>query len=805
MSTSIAHGGCPDDFSASRAGALPQQSARGVAHEPRSLLRVCIACNSLLGPGPVRYRRLATHYMGLAEALLSAGHDVTYLYTGGAYSEAEPVEYWVARYAEEGLKVVPLPESDLPINNNPETCTSYLTYKWLQAHDDFDVIHFHEWRGTPYYSLLAKHEGLAFERATLCVGAHSPSSWNKQCNYELIDHVIDLEVDYMERQSVALADVLFSSSRYMLEWLSGKGWSLPSTCSVLPNLLPASGLARPGRTGSAEPGGDGPIEEFVFFGRLEGRKGLGLFCDALNRLAAGSLRRFRVTFLGGDGSIEGVPGLEYIRRRSRDWQFPWQAITTVDSVQAFDYLSQPGRMAILPSLMDNSPPAVHECLLAGIPFLASRVGGIPELVRAEDHPAVLFPPRAAALAGRMEAALSEPVRPARPAIDEGAGRQAWLEWHHDVVRRKGPAGVPAARPDGAAQPRVSVCIAHFNRPEHLRHALESLKAQDYPNFDVIVVDDGSTLPDALAYLDAMEPEFAARGWRILRQENLYPGAARNNAARHATGEYLLFMDDDNVAKPHEISRFIQVANRTGADILTCFKAIIQGDDPIQVDQTPHSLSPFLGASLAVGAFYNCFGDTNALVRRDAFLAIGGFTEDWGYNHEDQELFVRAIFKGLRLLVVPEALFLYRSSTNSLVNSTSEYLNNMRGLRPYLESLPEPIYQIVLYAHAQRLKGLLPPFQPSPARPAESPLRYRIVDRINLVVKRIVPVHRVAKASLIFIVVNARRLKRLTGRIDAITRSAPRGRGRSLLQQLAVLRGPHARAQDVARHRRDRRG
>ena len=157
------------------------------------------------------------------------------------------------------------------------------------------MVHFHEWRGNGYYSLLAKHQGLAFERATLCVGVHSPSLWNKQCNHELVDHVIDLEVDYLERQSVALADVLISSSRYMLEWLTGQGWSLPPTCSVLPNLLPASALARPGRAGAMgpDPDGDGPVEEFVFFGRLEGRKGLALFCDALDRLAAGSSRRFR--------------------------------------------------------------------------------------------------------------------------------------------------------------------------------------------------------------------------------------------------------------------------------------------------------------------------------------------------------------------------------------------------------------------------------------------------------------------------------------------------------------------------------
>ena len=61
---------------------------------------MCIACNGLLGP--VHNGDIATLYMGLAEALLRDGHDVTYLYTGGAYSEAEPVEYWVARTPRKG-------------------------------------------------------------------------------------------------------------------------------------------------------------------------------------------------------------------------------------------------------------------------------------------------------------------------------------------------------------------------------------------------------------------------------------------------------------------------------------------------------------------------------------------------------------------------------------------------------------------------------------------------------------------------------------------------------------------------------
>ena len=121
----------------------------------------------------------------------------------------------------------------------------------------------------------------------------------------------------------------------------------------------------------------------------------------------------------------------------------------------------------------------------------------------------------------------------------------------------------------SSYPLVSVCLATFNRPSLLAQALESLRCQDYPNFEVLLVDDGSDEPDALVFLDQLEPEFKAKGWRIIRQENNYVGAARNNGARHARGEYLLFMDDDNYAEPHEISTFVKAATYSRADVLTC--------------------------------------------------------------------------------------------------------------------------------------------------------------------------------------------------------------------------------------------
>jgi glycosyltransferase involved in cell wall biosynthesis len=81
----------------------------------------------------------------------------------------------------------------------------------------------------------------------------------------------------------------------------------------------------------------------------------------------------------------------------------------------------------------------------------------------------------------------------------------------------------------------------------LQQALASIKTQTYQNIEVILVDDGSTKEESHRYLNLIENDFNARGWKIIRSSNNYLGAARNLAARHASGEYLMFMDDDNVA------------------------------------------------------------------------------------------------------------------------------------------------------------------------------------------------------------------------------------------------------------------
>jgi GT2 family glycosyltransferase len=386
--------------------------------------------------------------------------------------------------------------------------------------------------------------------------------------------------------------------------------------------------------------------------------------------------------------------------------------------------------------MDNSPLTVLECLQAGIPFLASRVGGIPELLAEEDRDRLLFPAQPRALAQRLGQVLRWGARPGRSTVDPQANRRVWLDWHNLHLRQ------PRRQPASGAErspPLVSVCLTHFNRPEMLRQALDSLRAQDYPNFEVVLVDDGSTMREAQAFLHELEWELDQRGWQLVRQENRYLGAARNLAARHARGQYLLFMDDDNYAKPHELTTLVAVAERTGAEIVTTFMDFFEGREAPEKGRSAHCRWLFAGIEAPlVGIGRNCFGDANALVRRDAFETLGGFTEEQGVTHEDWELFARAVLRGFRLEVVPEALFWYRCTPNSMIRTTSAYANYARHLRPYLEEVPEPYRDLVRLAQGQVLRNLELEQQLAKL----SSFRYRFVDRLNDFVKRVPFVHRI---------------------------------------------------------------
>ena len=647
------------------------------------LPRVCIASWEIEGPS--RNAGIGTAYSSLADALKRAGYDVTILFLLGCHPTDGNMIDWVDYYQKEkGLKLIPLPMAHEPrIHAAWASSVSYHTYAWLKEHQhDFDIIHFPECQGLGFYSLLAKRQGLAFGDTTFVISAHGPTFWVKEGSQDYIRNLGELEIDFMERMSISAADIVTSPSQYLLRWMQGNGWELPERTYVAPYVLPQGLLSEAPAPGPRT----NEIREIVFFGRLEIRKGLKLFCDAVDQLCADRAnRKFEVTFLGKETQLYGRSSIGYISDRSKAWTVPWRIHSNKYQGAAIEYLRGAGRLAVISSLADNYPNTVLECVGAGVPLLASNVGGIPEIMDSSDIENVCFEPGPDVLAERLRAALDQGAFSARPSASFADTARKWVDLHASLPNQAKHEQPIRQAQEGSREsifPVVSVCFAYNVREKGAAATLASLKQQDYPHLEIILAECGSedSSPSNSSIDSNGSDDHELR--RIFRRGREI-GAGRNAAVRESKGEYLFFVDDHTLLlAPNAISVFVQVAQRVDADILTSAISFFLGSsNGSSQNLLEHSRRPFLGGDAATGAFVNCFGSTNALVRRDAFETIGGFSNEAVSTIDDWELLSKAALMGLRIETMPEVFIWHREDQDqeSMVHSL---VNAVRSARPY---------------------------------------------------------------------------------------------------------------------------
>jgi glycosyltransferase involved in cell wall biosynthesis len=460
--------------------------------------------------------------------------------------------------------------------------------------------------------------------------------------------------------------------------MRSKNWDIPLNNKVLLNCKPFESPYLAKKT-ILDTDIDEGIE-LVFFGRLETRKGLDIFLRAISNFKNSQNNNIsKITFLGKSINLGKTTSIQHIKTKTKNINIPIQIITDYDRTRADDYIKKQNILVVMPSLVENSPYTVYECLVGGVNFIASSIGGIPELIPQENHSEILFEPNPIDLYSKIIYRLAKLKVATRLVSTALEIEEKWIAEFNDGTKAK------TIELNEHKSPFVSICLVHHDRPHLLQQAISSLTTQTYNNFEVILVDDGSTEIESIRYLELLEKDFSSRGWKIIRSSNNYLGAARNLATRHAKGEYFIFMDDDNVAKPDEIESFVKAAINSNSDILTTPSDLIFGDEfPAPFRKMTDCWLP-LGADLNVASFSNCFGDANAMIRAETFKKIGGFTEDYGLGHEDWEFFAKATLSGFKLMVIPEPLFWYRVAKTGMLLSGNTDRNNYRSYRPFTES------------------------------------------------------------------------------------------------------------------------
>ena len=619
----------------------------------------------------------------LALALRRAGHSVDLIYLPPELSNAPP-QTLVNYYADHGIRVVDVNIDRFVWAPYSYDKRSYALFRHLVAVEDpYDFIHFHDYKGLGFCTLTAKSQRLGFADTTLVVQLHGPTRWTLQANDHPFTDESHLQIDFMERECIARADLLVSPSRYMLTWLKQNEWTTPppDRVRVIQNICSHLGMILGPHRTHPQPV---PCTELVFFGRHEERKGIALFCDALD-LIAGDLAdaNIQLTFLGGFCFVGGEASALYLARRSRNWRFPMQLLPDCDRIAACRAITANDRsVVVIPSRVENSPYTVMEAAIARKPLIASASGGVSELLEPTLADALTCEMDRDALAARILTAIRKGLPAAKLAVPPEKTERQWLDLHTTPAIGKSIAKRPTAT---RTPPKVVAAITHFERPAKLHDAVLSLAAQLYPNLEIVIVDDGSREPTSLQLLDRLQPLLNKLKVRLLRQPNRYLGAARNHAIAETQSDYILFLDDDDIAFPNLVQTLVAAAEATGAAMVNCLQLYMQearrGEAYPFPDHFQEKVSYVpTGGPLSIAPLDNCFGGSTILLRRSAITQLGGYSEDYGVGHEDYELYARALQAGLRIEICPLPLVLYEVGRPSMLTTTSRPRNWNRVAR-----------------------------------------------------------------------------------------------------------------------------
>jgi glycosyltransferase involved in cell wall biosynthesis len=422
----------------------PDLQLNGLHPQGQSLLpktRVTIVTAELQGWGPSG--GIGSAYGQLAEALAEAGHAVHVLLVAPGDQQTQPLPQGVhlQRLDPSGLSRLELSrEVAAAVLQNPS-----------------DVVHLHDWLGLG----SGLKQALGPDGPPLVVGLHGPSAWTRSGNPWPAepDHAALYEeglVRALEADAIHHADLLVAPSQFMASWVQQHllgGAGSPKVC-VQRNCPLQHG--RPSRDGQ------GRNRVIVYFGRLEQRKGLLLFLDALEQL---DRKPDQVVFVGGDCRIaEDRWGSDLARQRLERLGIAGVFHHQLQRQGALNLLMELNGVVAIPSLIENSPCVVEELLDSGLRLVVTDVGGTAELV-AESSRRWLCRPEPSALAEQLSAALSSPEPGAFQLQAHRPGWQISLSWqafHERLPRRLEAAPAPAATPTGPLRRgfRLAKRVAH---------------------------------------------------------------------------------------------------------------------------------------------------------------------------------------------------------------------------------------------------------------------------------------------------------------------------------------------------------
>jgi glycosyltransferase involved in cell wall biosynthesis len=219
-----------------------------------------------------------------------------------------------------------------------------------------------------------------------------------------------------------------------------------------------------------------------------------------------------------------------------------------------------------------------------------------------------------------------------------------------------------------------VLIPCYDLGRFLPEAVESILAQTYDRYELLVVDDGSTDVETLRLLE----RYRDHGIGVLRKEHSGLSATKNAGIEAARGEYVVFVDADDALMPHFLERTVPKLDELADVGVVTTSAEIFGRRRGTYQPPPHDLVTLLWRNVVAGS--------GSLFRRVCWEQIGGYAVD---GVEDWNFWIGLVEHGWRWEVVPETLYRFRLRRGSLSDQAKD---RRADLLRELVRRHEPTYQ-----------------------------------------------------------------------------------------------------------------
>lgn len=550
---------------------------------------------------------------------------------------------------------------------------SYLIAEYLlriSEKSPFDVIEFPDYKGFGYVSLKHRRLRGLFQDTHFVVRIHGVTSiWNE----------IDA-VDVHSRERLQL----YMMERYSLSY--SDSWTLPSQ-ALAEQYVEKMGVAykqlnivtpifkKLGSSGSYHQSDSiDEVRRVLFYGKQQHVKGLDMFVEAavsiLDGVEAGEAR-YEFLIIGQDTESQwgakdsyGDQVRKLIPLRLRE---QIRFLGRID-ISTLPDLASTCSCAVIPSRMETFCLAAHELNWMGVPLVLNRIPAFIEYF--EDRKNCLyFDGSSVDLAKQVTLVCNNSG--VRDELSKGHNAESIAErgatsnnsiYQDLIFARQGKRHNQLDEPN----PRVSIIVPYYNDMRlYVDETLDSIEALDYPNVEVILVNDGSNDDTANQKFEALREQFADRpDYTFLVKTNGGLGSARNLGIQHANGDYILPLDSDDIIEPSILTETVQaLESQPELDAVSTYVSFFR-DGSSHAEEIDYVI-PYDLDDLLIFA-ENRAGVACSLFRKQVFERFS-YSEDLP-AFEDWDFWMQLAEAGRKVEVLPVLLFRYRRRERSMVSS-----------------------------------------------------------------------------------------------------------------------------------------